>query len=147
MIKKAGTEDDLTLAELAVLLWDDNDLHELEEEFRELAQDEEAACFIKYADGRPAAFAQCQLRHDYVEGTDSSPVGYLEGIFVLEAYRKQGYAAELLEACEQWAKEKGCREFASDCELENAESLAFHKAMGFEEANRIICFTKKLGDS
>ena len=147
MIKKAGTEDALTLAELAIQLWEDHDLHVLEEEFRELALDEEAACFIKYVDGRPAAFAQCQLRHDYVEGTDSSPVGYLEGIFVLEVYRKQGYAAELLDACEQWAKEKGCCEFASDCELENTDSLAFHKAMGFEEANRIICFTKKLGDS
>ena len=27
-------------------------------------------------------FAQGQLRYDYVEGTDNSPVGCLEGIFV-----------------------------------------------------------------
>lgn len=26
----------------------------------------------------PVAFAQCQLRNDYVEGTESSPMGYLE---------------------------------------------------------------------
>ncbi len=26
--------------------------------------------------------AQSQLRYDYVEGTESTPVGYLEGIFV-----------------------------------------------------------------
>ena len=43
-----------------------------------------------------------------------------------------------------WAKEQGCSEFASDCELTNAESLKFHLSVGFEEANRIICFTKKL---
>ena len=50
----------------------------------------------------------------------------------------------MLTACENWAKEKGCREFASDCELTNAQSLQFHLSVGFAEANRIICFTKKL---
>jgi aminoglycoside 6'-N-acetyltransferase I len=71
-------------------------------------------------------------------------VGYLEGIFVSEPYRKKGIARQLLTACEGWAKEKGCTEFASDCELTNIQSLRFHQSIGFEEANRIICFTKKL---
>ena len=92
----------------------------------------------------PRAFAQCGLRYDYVEGTDSSPVGYLEGVFVSEGYRRRGYAAELISQCEAWAKEKGCREFASDCELANHESLEFHMAVGFEEVNRVICFRKEL---
>jgi len=47
-------------------------------------------------------------------------------------------------ACEIWSKEIGCKEFASDCELENLASFKFHMAMGFEEANRIICFRKML---
>ncbi|MDF2802567.1 MAG: aminoglycoside adenylyltransferase [Anaerocolumna sp.] len=50
----------------------------------------------------------------------------------------------LCKACERWAKEKGCDEFASDCELENDSSLKFHLGLDFAEANRIICFTKKL---
>ncbi|MBR0218892.1 MAG: GNAT family N-acetyltransferase [Clostridia bacterium] len=58
--------------------------------------------------------------------------------------RRRGYAAWLLSACENCAKEKGCREFASDCELTNTDSLKFHLSLGFTEANRIICFTKKL---
>jgi len=58
--------------------------------------------------------------------------------------RRRGYAAQLLSACENWAKEKGCREFASDCELDNAASLAFHLHSGFTEANRIVCFVKTL---
>ncbi|MBQ2061771.1 MAG: GNAT family N-acetyltransferase [Oscillospiraceae bacterium] len=144
MIKKAETEDAGALAELAVQMWTDSDPDELSREFRELVQSDEAACFIKYADGRPIAFAQCQLRHDYVEGTDSSPVGYLEGIFVSEGYRRHGVAAELLAACEKWAGGKDCTEFASDCELDNEDSLHFHMAAGFEEANRIICFRKEL---
>ena len=71
-------------------------------------------------------------------------MGYLEGIFVKSDYRKNCYAKELLLACEIWAKDMGCTEFASDCELDNIGSLKFHIAMGFDEANRIICFKKKL---
>lgn len=48
----------------------------------------------------------------------------------------------LLETCQKWAKEQGCTEFASDCELDNENSRKFHLKMGFVEANRIICFTK-----
>jgi len=79
-----------------------------------------------------------------VEGTETSPVGYLEGIFIEDAYRRKGFAKQLLTACETWAKEQGCTEFASDCELTNTESLKFHLGLGFEEANRVICFKKKL---
>lgn len=105
---------------------------------------DETVCFIKFADEKPIGFAQCQLRRDYVEGTESSPVGYLEGIFVAEEERKHGYAAELLVECEKWAKEKGYTEFISDCELVNEDSLKFHMTLGFEEANRIICFRKDI---
>ena len=143
MIKEAKKADAGVLAELALNMWQGHTLSELRDEFEELAEGEDSACFIKYVGEKPIGFAQCQLRHDYVEGTDTSPVGYLEGIFILEGYRLRGYAKELLLCCENWAREKHCTEFASDCELENEESLRFHIAMGFEEANRIICFTKK----
>lgn len=144
MIKLATKEDALTLAKLAIQMWEENDLEELANEFAELVDSEKAVCFLKYAGDEPIGFAQCQLRTDYVEGTDSSPVGYLEGIFVEEEFRHAGFAKELLRACEKWAKKCGCSEFASDCELGNNASLQFHKAMGFEEANRVICFRKDI---
>ena len=144
MIKRAEKEDAEILARLAIQMWEDHTLAELEDEFKEITEKEDAACFIKYVDDVPIAFAQSGLRYDYVEGTDSSPVGYLEGIFVAEKYRKNGYAAELLIECEKWAKEKNCTEFASDCELVNEDSLKFQMALGFEEANRIICFRKDI---
>ena len=104
---------------------------------------DDAAVFLAL-EGEAVGFAQCQLRRDYVEGTESSPVGYLEGIFVTQPCRNRGYARALLAACQDWARARGCTEFASDCELTNSESLAFHLRMGFLEANRIICFTKRL---
>lgn len=144
MIRKAKENDRRVLAEMAVQMWDSHSVNELEADFIETLNNEQAAFFIKYVNEIPVGFAQCGLRTDYVEGTESSPVGYLEGIFVKEDYRKNGYAKELLCACEMWAKEMGCSEFASDCELDNTTSFKFHMAMGFDEANRIICFKKKL---
>ena len=143
-ICKAKKEDALTVAKLAIQMWEDNVLEELVEEFAELTGSSETAVFLGTVDGQAIGFVQCQLRHDYVEGTGTSPVGYLEGIFIEENYRKQGYAKQLLAACENWAREQGCTEFASDCELDNIGSLKFHLSLGFEEANRVICFTKKL---
>ena len=99
---------------------------------------------MKYENDIPIGFAQAQLRYDYVEGTKTSPVGYLEGIFIKVGYRNRGYAKELLAECEEWARCNGCQEFASDCEIANIDSFRFHKAMNFTEANRIICFTKTL---
>ena len=146
MIRKATEQDAEVLAGLACLLWDGHDAAELLDEFAELLKSEEAACFLAYEAGVPVGFAQCQLRHDYVEGTQTSPVGYLEGIFVQPEFRHRGMAKQLLGACESWAKEKACLEFASDCELGNDASLNFHLSVGFAEVNRIVCFTKTLQD-
>ena len=144
MVRKAEAADAGTIAGLAVLMWDTSTVQELAREFLEAMDQGRGQFFLKYDHGIPVGFAQCALRYDYVEGTETSPVGYLEGVFVREAYRRKGYARELLFECEKWAKEKGCREFASDCETANDSSFRFHLALGFEEANRIICFTKQL---
>ncbi len=144
MIRKANMQDIRTLTELALMLWPDNSAEEMRSDMEAIMAKEDAAFFLAYKVAQPIGFAQCQLRHDYVEGTESSPVGYLEGIYVAEGFRKNGIAKTLLAACEGWAKGKGCTEFASDCELDNVQSLQFHLHMGFGEANRIICFTKKL---
>ena len=144
MIRQAHLSDAAVLAELAAQLWNTHTVAELEPEYEALTENTDAACFIKFVDDKPVGFAQCQLRRDYVEGTSSSPVGYLEGIFVAEDYRRSGFAKELLSHCEKWTVEKGCTEFASDCEIGNEASLRFHLALDFEVAGRIICLKKAL---
>ena len=146
-IRVATLEDVQIVAKLAIQMWKSHTIEELAREFYDYISKEKGRVFIAVADAGAVGFAQCGLRHDYVEGTASSPVGYLEGIFIKAEYRKRGLARGLLETCQKWAKEQGCTEFASDCELDNENSRKFHLKMGFVEANRIICFTKKLTDS
>ena len=142
MIRKAAETDRASLAKLAAKLWGNHSEEKLSAGISGLLLLTGAAFFLAEEDGQPVGFAQCQLRHDYVEGTDSSPAGYPEGIFTEEAVRGKGIAA-LLVRCESWAKEKSCTELASDCELLNKASIRFHKALDFSEANPIVCFRKE----
>lgn len=144
MIRKAEKSDAVKLAPLVKKLWPEHSAHELIHIIGEYT-DKATSCVYVYENGEDLiGTALCCLRNDYVEGCDTSPVGYLEGVFVEEAYRRQGIACALVKECEKWAKEKGCSEFASDCELTNTTSLSFHLNIGFEEENRLICFKKHI---
>ena len=132
------------VAALACELWPEHSAEDMTEEIASLLAREDAAIFLYKEQGEAVGFAECQLRRDYVEGTETSPVGYLEGIYVREGVRRQGIARSLLSACETWAKAHGCTEFGSDCELDNTDSQRFHRAVGFEEANQIVAYVKKL---
>lgn len=95
-------------------------------------------------DGSALGFAEAALRHDYVNGCRTSPVAFLEGIYVAPAARKEGVARALVSAVEAWAREQGCSEFASDAPTDNIASFDMHRALGFEETQRVVFFRKVL---
>jgi len=134
-------ENENQWAELNTALWPDRTV---DEALKERANGELPNEYLYFCGNEAVAFLSLSLRHDYVEGTDSSPVGYIEGIYVKPEHRGKGIAKELVGFAMKWAKEKGCTELASDCELENEASCIFHGKIGFKEANRIICFTMSL---
>ena len=141
---RAELEDAGYLSELVKIIWPEHTLEELVEIIAGYMNSENSTVFAEVENGQYVGVALCCLRHDYVEGCETSPVGYLEGVSIREEYRHRGIARKLVSECEQWAKEKGCSEFASDCELRNTSSLNFHLSIGFQEENRIICFRKAL---
>jgi aminoglycoside 6'-N-acetyltransferase I len=118
--------------------------HEAETELFFSRPDESLATFvIDRLDGRLGGFIEVGQR-GYAEGCASSPVAYIEGWYVDADLRRQGLGARLVARAEQWARDKGLREIASDTELENHISITAHKAIGYEEAERIVCFRKGL---
>ena len=98
MIRKAEIQDLGALAALACRLWPDHRVDEMEAAYAPMVSNPDAAFFLAFSEDTAVGFAQCQLRFDYVEGTGSSPVGYLEGIYVAEGFRKQGISKVLLAA-------------------------------------------------
>jgi aminoglycoside 6'-N-acetyltransferase I len=130
---------------MAVDLWPFMDRVELSVLLDKIISSEKEVLLVAYEELlQPVAFVYVSLRYDYVEGTCSSPVGYIEGIYVKPDYRLQSFATSLIKAAESWSREKGCLEMGSDVELPNVMSQQFHEAVGFEEANRIVCYSKKL---
>lgn len=93
--------------------------------------------------GRAIGFAELSIRPT-AEGCDSGRVAYLEGWFVEPSVQRQGVGTALVHAAEVWGRRQGCTELASDVELGNGASEAAHKALGFSEVVRTICFRKTL---
>jgi aminoglycoside 6'-N-acetyltransferase I len=125
-------------------LWPDAPMEYLNFDMDDRLEDPDYAVFVASgADGRLVAFIEVGLR-DHGEGCETSPVGYMEAWFVDEHIRGQKLGREMVHSAEQWAREKGCREMASDTWLENEASIAAHLKLGYQEAERLVHFMKKL---
>jgi aminoglycoside 6'-N-acetyltransferase I len=101
--------------------------------------------FVIFAcdEGRPIGLTEAKIR-DYGEGCETSPVGYLEGWFVQNEYRGKRIAGIMTQAAENWIREKGCTEVASDTWLDNEPSIRAHINMGYTEVERLVHFVKQL---
>ena len=131
-------------ARLRATLWPDERADELRAEAEAMLGDPDAIALLARMDGQAAGFAEATLRRDYVNGCETSPVAFLEGIFVNPEHRHQHVAQTLTEHVAEWGRAQGCTEFASDALLENTASHAFHAAIGFEETERVVYFRKAL---
>ena len=110
-----------------------------------LARTGEAVAFLVLDDASTAvAFAEATLRRDHVNGCATSPVGFLQGIYVHPNWRRRGVARLLCHAVEDWAADRGCMEFASDAFVDNEASHNMHKALGFDETERVVFYRKLL---
>jgi aminoglycoside 6'-N-acetyltransferase I len=130
--------------EMRVMLWPTCVREELSQDIARVLRSRRQAGLLAVSDsGEIAGFAEVSTRN-YVDGCKSSPVGYLEGIYVRPEYRHQGIATALVRAGEAWARSKGCSEMGSDTELDNEDSMKFHRAIGFREIERHVVFLKAI---
>ncbi|MBC8077269.1 MAG: GNAT family N-acetyltransferase [Chloroflexales bacterium] len=93
--------------------------------------------------GGLCGMAEASLR-SYADGCDTAPVGYLEAWYVDPDVRGQGVGRALVAAAEAWARTQGCREMASDADLDNTVSQAAHQRLGYRETGRAVQFCKAL---
>ena len=146
IIERCTAEQFEDWVRLRQFLWPD----ETSEEHRRYAasmidRPKDAIVYVaREEDGNVIAFAEATLRRDYVNGCSTSPVGFLEGLYVAAPYRGRGLARLLNRALEKWAAGRGCTEFASDVLLHNESGQKAHEALGYEETERVVFYAKRL---
>jgi aminoglycoside 6'-N-acetyltransferase I len=129
---------------LRFALWPDEDREIMAREAPSILARPDMLVLVARQGDSVTGFAEASVRRDYVNGCETSPVAFLEGIYVMPACRHQGIARALTGAVEDWAKAQGLRELASDALLDNMQSHAMHQALGFSETERVVYFRKTL---
>jgi aminoglycoside 6'-N-acetyltransferase I len=149
-VRHAQLSDQHALAAMRELLWPDASLEEHRKEVEAVLRSGKygtlpMAILVSQSDDEAlTGFIEVGLR-SHADGCDTAhSVGFIEGWFVHEAFRKQGIGTALIRAAEDWARNQGCREIASDTWLDDEMSIDAHQALGFEVVDRCVHFRKAL---
>jgi aminoglycoside 6'-N-acetyltransferase I len=148
-IRPARARDEAAIAALRHALWPEGSLEEHAEETRAILAGAPKstmplAIFVAEEARALIAFIEVGLR-SHADGCDPArPVGFVEGWYVADTHRGRGVGRALLRAAEDWSREQGCRELASDTWIDNEGSQAAHVALGFEVVDRCVHFKKTL---
>jgi aminoglycoside 6'-N-acetyltransferase I len=144
MIERCTSVEQAGWLELRQALWPQSRAEHVSEMSSLIASPNRFAQFVAYStEGEAVGVVEAALRSDYVNGARSSPVAFLEGLYVVSEARGKGIAGRLVAAVCDWARSVGCSELASDALLENETSHAVHRALGFAETERVVFFRKE----
>jgi aminoglycoside 6'-N-acetyltransferase I len=145
-LRQCMSVDDADWLALRSALWPDCPQAQHLDEVRSfIAEPGRFAQFIaEDAAGRAVGLAEVSIRSDHVNGTEHSPVPFLEGLYVVPEARRAGVAAALVEAVIGWARAQGYVELASDTQIDNTLSQTVHARLGFEETERVVYYRKPL---
>lgn len=143
-IRRAMNADKPEWLRMRLLLWPDGTAESFSKDMDGLLAGPLTPVFVAARpDGSLGGFLEAGTRA-YADGCESSPVGYIEGWYVDADLRGAGIGKMLVQAAEEWARSQGLTEMASDTWLENDVSIRAHLKMGYEEAERLVHFVKKL---
>ena len=117
---------------------------EMEVDLKRIEQLDKYQTYLAKIDGKAIGYVTITLRTDHVEGASTTPVGYMEAIYVKPQYRKHGIARALFLEGQAWCKENGCSEMGSDTWHWNKDAQAFHGKLGFKKEDVLVHFYKKI---
>ena len=143
MIVKYTSKHKPEYERLIKLLWPDISQHDIDE----IIDEHTTKCntiFLYLINDNAVAFLNSSIRNDYVEGSDQSPTGYIEGIYVLPELTRQGIARSLVAHLIHFYKTINIKSIGSDIEIDNKDSDLFHQHIGFKEASINKHFIMKL---
>lgn len=143
IVRRMHRDDRAVWAHMRVALWPEETVRAHAKTIDEILAADEMWGFVAEADGNAAGLAEVAIR-EHANGCDSSPVAFLEGIWVNPQFRRRGIGARLLAHAESFVAARGFRELGSDTPIDNQASQAAHRAWGFSETERVVYFRKFL---
>ena len=145
IIRIVQSSDRAEWLRLRSLLWDETEESEHLAEMEEIL-DHQDTQLVLVASERDSliGFLEVSIR-PHAEDCETDNVGYLEGWYVEQEYRRTGIGRSLVSNAEQWARDCGCVEMASDAEFGNEESIAAHSQLGYSETSRLAHFRRFIG--
>ncbi|MEP6938987.1 MAG: GNAT family N-acetyltransferase [Rudaea sp.] len=145
-IREAEARDADAWCELRSAWWSEEGADAMSRETHAYFEAQERAiALLACADtGVGVGFAEGAPREDYVNGTEISPLGFLEGLYIAPEHRRRGAGRALAAAVERWVRAAGRSELAPDADFANRARHATHLAYGFDETERVVHFRKRL---
>ncbi len=146
IIRAATPADEQQWSTLRAAMWPEDSADSHAEEIRRFFREEwhlPSAAFLAEQDGTAVGFVEVSIR-PYAEECYSGNVGSVEGWFVIPEERRRGVGAALVAVAENWARDQGCMEMASDAALDNRISAQAHAALGYAQVAEVRCFRKDL---
>jgi aminoglycoside 6'-N-acetyltransferase I len=143
VIRPLSLADRAAWAALRHALWPHHPTGELGGELDGMLAAGGFAGFGAFAGEPMIGFAEVSER-PYGDGCDTSPVAWLEGIYVMPAARRSDVGRRLIGAVEDWARGRGLSELGSDAAIDNLVSRLTHARWGFEETERVVRYRKAL---
>ena len=99
--------------------------------------------FVEREGGHRIGLVELSLRN-IVDGCVSSPVPYIEGLYLIETERTKGRGTEIIKMVQTWCQEQGYSELGTDAELNNTRAQKFYEKLGFELVDRVVEYKLEL---
>lgn len=95
--------------------------------------------FVEIENGQKVGLVEVSIRN-IVDGCLSSPVAYLEGLYIKPEHRNRGIGKQVIAELLEWCAAQGFKEFATDAEIENVKAQKLYESLGFEEVDRVVSY-------
>ena len=101
------------------------------------ARDDWHLWFLLDEQGQRIGMVELSLRN-VVDGCLSSPVAYVEGLYIVPEQRNKGLGKQVMHLLFDWAAAQDYSEMALNTPLPNSGSQRFYAALGFSENERVV---------
>lgn len=144
-IRRVAPADEAEWLRLRLAMWPEDSVEAHRVQMADvLSSRQQAAIVIARPGGGLGGFVETSV-HPRALGCATHHIAYVEGWYIDGDLRGQGWGRRLMLAAEDWGREIGATEIASDTQIDNEVSLRAHLRLGYAECGRLIHFVKRLG--